>query len=115
MCQSYLGNITKTYKPTTKVFRIICMNLTREGLLFNGISSPYLDEPGKLPPDFLAQLIKAGDEGLNQVQVSVMYFCVFRTIFRTCYLMSKYQQCTQMPMPSFALQRYAQFNINIAQ
>ena len=45
------------------------MNLTNEGLLFNGISSPYLDEPGKLPPDFLAQLIKAGDEGLNQVQV----------------------------------------------
>ena len=45
------------------------MNLTNEGLLFNGMSSSYLDEPGKLPPDFLAQLIKAGDEGLNQVQV----------------------------------------------
>ena len=46
------------------------MSLTREGLLFNGISSSYLEEPGKLPPDFMAQLIKAGDEGLNQVQVA---------------------------------------------
>ena len=52
------------------------MNLTKEGLLFNGISSPYLDEPSKLPPDFLAQLIKAGDEGLNQVQVSNQKFKV---------------------------------------
>ena len=52
------------------------MNLTNEGLLFNGISSPYLDEPGKLPPDFLAQLIKAGDEGLNQVQVRLFVFLI---------------------------------------
>ena len=44
--------------------------MTDQGLLFNGLSSDFLDEPGKLPVDFLPQLLKAGDEGLNQVQVS---------------------------------------------
>ena len=44
-------------------------DLTDEGLLFNGFGSEFLEEPGKLPSDFLSQLVKAGDEGLNQVQV----------------------------------------------
>ena len=50
-------------------------DLTDEGLLFNGFGSEFLEEPGKLPSDFLSQLVKAGDEGLNQVQVN------FRSLF----------------------------------
>ena len=47
-------------------------DLTDEGLLFNGFGSEFLEEPGKLPSDFLSQLVKAGDEGLNQVQVNLL-------------------------------------------
>ena len=47
--------------------------MTDEGLLFNGFGSEFLDEPGKLPSDFLSQLVKAGDEGLNQVQVMTSF------------------------------------------
>jgi len=70
--------LTARYVP--ELFRIICKDLTDEGLLFNGFGSEFLEEPGKLPSDFLSQLVKAGDEGLNQVQdvlfnvdISAMY------------------------------------------
>jgi hypothetical protein len=51
-------------------FRIICKELVTEGILFNGQSSEMLDRPGAIPPNLLAQIVRAGDEGLNHVQVA---------------------------------------------
>ena len=59
------------------IFRIICKDLTDQGLLFNGFGSASLEEAGKFPPDFFPQLLKAGDAGdLNQVQVNSTFSLV---------------------------------------
>jgi len=60
--------VTSRYVP--ELFRIICKDLTDQNLLFNGFGSASLEEPGKFPPDFFPQLLKAAEAGdLNQVQV----------------------------------------------
>ena len=38
------------------------------GVSFNGISSELLDRGGKIPRNFLSQIINAGKEGSNHVQ-----------------------------------------------
>ena len=69
-----MNHTGRPYGPSTGIYLgdgqwIPGSDLTDEGLLFNGFGSEFLEEPGKLPSDFLSQLVKAGDEGLNQVQV----------------------------------------------
>ena len=54
------------------VFRIICKELIDQGVLFNGQSSDLLDTPGGIPQTFIGQIIRAGEQGLNHVQV---YYC----------------------------------------
>jgi len=63
-----------------ELFRIIIKSLTEEGLLFQGMLAESLEVSNKFPPNFFSQLVKAADEGLNQVQdvlfeadISAMY------------------------------------------
>ena len=50
------------------IFSLICKDLIDTGVLFNGISSELFDRVGKIPRNFLSQIINAGKEGLNHVQ-----------------------------------------------
>ena len=50
------------------IFRLICKDLIDTGVLFNGVSSELFDRVGKIPRNFLSQIINAGKEGLNHVQ-----------------------------------------------
>ena len=47
---------------------MICKDLIDTGVLFNGVSSELFDRVGKIPRNFLSQIINAGKEGLNHVQ-----------------------------------------------
>lgn len=51
-----------------ELFRIITKSLTEENLLFQGMVAESLETSNKFPPNFFSQLVKAADEGLNQVQ-----------------------------------------------
>jgi len=57
-----------TGKYLAELFRLICKDLIDTGVLFNGISSELFDRVGKIPRNFLSQIINAGKEGLNHVQ-----------------------------------------------
>lgn len=57
-----------TGKYLAELFRLICKDLIDTGVLFNGISSEIFDRVGKIPRNFLSQIINAGKEGLNHVQ-----------------------------------------------
>lgn len=58
--------LTGCYLP--ELFRVICKQLVDQGVLFNGVSSDILDTPGGIPQNLLAQVVRAGEEGLNHVQ-----------------------------------------------
>ena len=46
-------------------------------MLFSGNSSEILENPGSVPPNFLNEIVRAGDSGLNHVQVGPLTIPVF--------------------------------------
>jgi len=64
--QTFEKLVTGNY--ITEIFRVICKSLVDDKVLFNGISSDILDKPGAIPQNFLSQIVRAGESGLNHVQ-----------------------------------------------
>ena len=50
------------------LFSLIYKDLINTGVLFNGILSELFDQGGKIPRNFLSQIVNAGKEDLNHVQ-----------------------------------------------